>query len=117
MKKVLMILAGIFTAVIAYADSPASYPGGKEALDTYIKDNLKYPETAKENGIEGIVEVVFTVKTDGTLGSMKIKRMIDPDLEAEALRLVKGMPKWNPAIKGDAPVESTADVKVPFELE
>lgn len=80
----------------AMALTPASFPGGKEAEQEYINANRKYPEMAKENGIEGVVSVVFIVKADGSIGNIKIKRMVDPDLEAESIRLVKNMPKWTP---------------------
>lgn len=97
------------------ADKP-TYPGGQEALDTYIATNMKYPATAKENGVEGVVAVVFTVKADGTIGNIKIKRMVDPDLESEAIRLVKNMPAWTPADKNGTPVDAPAEVNINFEL-
>lgn len=118
MKKLLMtmVCAFGFTAG-AWALTPASFPGGAEAQKEYISANLKYPQAAKDNGIEGVVGVVFTVKADGTIGNIKIKRMVDPDLESEAIRLVKQMPKWTPASDNGAAVESTAEVDVTFTLE
>ena len=100
----------------AFAITPASFPGGEAAQEQYILVNLKYPQTAKDNGIEGVVAVVFTVKADGTIGNIKIKRMVDPDLENEAIRLVKQMPNWTPATDNGTPVESTAEIDVPFTL-
>ena len=118
MKKLMSIIAGIGLCVSAYAATPASFPGGAEAEQEYFTKNMKYPQMAKENEVEGVVTVLFTVKTDGTIGNIKIKRMVDPDLEAEAIRLVKSMPAWTPA-KDDAgtPVESTAEADVNFSLE
>ena len=72
---------------------------------------------AKDNGIEGVVSVVFTVKADGSIGNIKIKRMIDPDLESEAIRLVKQMPAWTPANDNGTPVESTAETEISFSLD
>lgn len=106
---------GVSTAAMAL--TPASFPGGEEAQQQYILLNLKYPSTAKDNGIEGVVAVMFTVKTDGSIGNIKIKRMVDPDLENEAIRLVKQMPAWIPASDNGKPVESTAEVDIPFTLE
>lgn len=118
MKRTLLILAISAAASFgAMALTPASYPGGEDAEKAYIAENLKYPPTSKANGIEGVVTVEFTVKPDGTIGNIRIKRMVDPDLEAEAIRLVKQMPKWTPAEDGGAPVESTATVSIPFTLE
>ena len=113
MKKIIALLMTLFSFVGAQAASEPSYPGGEAALQAYIMDNLQYPASAKDNGIEGVVGVVFVVKADGTIGNIKIKRMVDPDLESEAIRLVKGMPKWTPADSGDA----QAEVNIPFTLD
>ncbi len=118
MKKMIISLlafAGISLGAMA-ADSP-TFPGGKEALDKFISTNLIYPETSKSMGVEGIVNVQFIVNTDGSIGSIKIVRMVDPDLEQEAIRIVKKMPAWIPADKDGVPVESTAQVSVPFVLD
>lgn len=117
--KRLMLALGLVLGLssTALAITPASFPGGEEAQAKYIQVNLKYPASAKENGIEGVVAVIFTVKTDGSIGNIKIKRMVDPDLESEAIRLVKQMPAWQPATDNGQPVESTAEIDVPFTLE
>lgn len=118
MKKLLMtIAAAAGVTMSAWALTPASFPGGKDAEKEYITTNMKYPQVAKDNGIEGVVYVVFTVKADGTIGNIKIKRMVDPDLEAEAIRLVKQMPDWIPANDNGTPVESTVETSVAFSLE
>lgn len=117
MKKIIMSLAfalGVSVGVQA-ADKP-QYPGGQEALDQYLTANLKYPEMARENGVEGVVDVKFTVKADGTIGNIKIARMVDPDLESEAIRLVKNMPKWQPADKDGQAIDAPASVKVNFVI-
>lgn len=107
-------VAGISAGALAI--TPASFPGGADAEKEYIEKNMKYPQTAKNNGIEGVVSVVFTVKADGSIGNIKIKRMVDPDLEGEAIRLVKLMPAWTPASDNGTPVESSAEVDVNFSL-
>lgn len=119
MKKVLTILASLAIAGTAMAQNdtvPASFPGGQKALATYIEKNLKYPQPSINNGIEGVVNVRFVVKTDGALSNFSIVRLVDPDLEAEAVRLVKGMPAWTPATVGGTPVESESNVEVVFTL-
>ncbi|MDE5887241.1 MAG: energy transducer TonB [Muribaculaceae bacterium] len=118
MKKIILtfgMLAGLFFGANA-GDKP-EFPGGDAALKSYIEKNMQYPSHAKENGVEGIVNVQFTVFPDGTIGTIKIMRMVDPDLEQEAIRLVKTMPAWTPADKDGAPVEATAQIAVPFVLE
>lgn len=119
MKKLLSILASVSIAATAMAQSdtiPASYPGGEKAMSAYIEKNLKYPQPSINNGIEGVVNVKFIVKTDGALDKLSIVRLVDPDLEAEAIRLVKGMPAWNPATVGGTPVDSESNVEVVFTL-
>lgn len=118
MKKILVALVamlGFSTAAMAL--TPASFPGGKKAEQEYIQKNLKYPQSAKDNGIEGVVGVIFVVNADGSIGNIRIKRMIDPDLESESIRLVKNMPKWVPASDNGTPIESQAEVNVTFSLE
>ena len=114
MKKIAALM--IFMSSIVFGmhaqNSKASFPGGEEALQEYITTHLQYPAQAKANGIEGVVGVLFVVKTDGTIGNIKIKRMIDPDLEAEAIRLVKEMPKWIPAA-----TDSEQSVDINFEID
>lgn len=102
-------------SVTLWADS-ASYPGGDSAMQEYLTANMKYPAAAKQNGIEGVVNVSFVVKADGSIGTIKIARLIDPDLEQEAIRLVKNMPAWTPATNGGSAVDSTVEIAIPFQL-
>ena len=73
-----------------------TYEGGDAALMKYIGENLKYPEEAKERGLQGRVVVGFIIEKDGSLTDVKVLRSVDRALDAEALRVVKGMPKWIP---------------------
>lgn len=117
MKKLLIslvMLAGFSISAMA-GDVPV-YPGGEEAMNKFINENLKYPAPAVENGVEGVVTLKLTIKTDGTIGAIKVVRMVDPDLEQEAIRIAKKMPAWTPADKDGEPVEAFVDVPVVFEL-
>ncbi|MCH5234138.1 MAG: TonB family protein [Muribaculaceae bacterium] len=119
MKKIITAMA-IFAmgfGINAYADSAPQFPGGEKALKKYVKENTRYPETAKENGVEGIVVIDFIVEINGQLQNFKVEKFVDPDLETEALRIVKGMPAWIPAEKEGSPVVAPAKVDVPFILE
>lgn len=122
MKKYLSLLASLAIAGTAMAQTaqsdtiPASFPGGDKALASYLEKNLKYPKPSISNGIEGVVHVKFLVKTDGSLNNLSIVRLVDPDLEAEAIRLVKGMPAWKPATVAGSPVDSESVVIVTFTL-
>lgn len=117
MKKLiytLLLSAGISFGAMA-ADVPV-FPGGEEALTKFITVNLRYPAPAKANGVEGVVTLRLTVKPDGTIGAIKVVRMVDPDLEQEAIRIAKIMPAWTPADKDGQPVEAMVDVPITFEL-
>lgn len=116
-KRVAALAASVVVAGAAMAaDTQASFPGGESALNTYLTENVKYPQTSRDCGIEGVVVVVFTVKADGAITNPKILRPVDPDLENEALRVVKGMPSWSPATVGGAAVDSQVQLPVKFRL-
>ncbi len=111
---VLMIAAG--GQAQSNVDSKPSFPGGDEAMNQYFVENLVYPPMALENGIEGVVTIDFLVKADGSIGDIKIVRMVDPDLEEEAIRIVKSMPKWNPGVYNGVAVDSWFRVPIKFRL-
>ena len=72
------------------------YEGGDAALLKYLRENLKLPEEDKERGMQGRMVVGFVVEKDGSLANVKVLRAVDIALDAEVLRVVKGMPKWIP---------------------
>ena len=72
------------------------FEGGDAALLKYLTDSVKYPELAKKHGVQGRVVIGFIVEKDGSLTDVKVLRHVDIALDAEALRVVKGMPKWIP---------------------
>ena len=80
------------------------FPGGQQEMMKYLQSNLKYPEAAKAAGAEGKAFVQFVVKADGSISDVQIMRSTgNESLDAEALRVVKAMPKWRPAMnKGKA---------------
>mgnify|MGYP004688483153 FL=1 len=84
-------------------DQQPSFPGGTNALNTFIASNLKYSLVAQENGIQGRVIVKFIVEKDGSISNVEVDRSVDPYLDNEAMRVVKAMPKWIPGqINGKA---------------
>lgn len=76
------------------AEVMPKFPGGEQAMNEWIYSHLIYPE--KADGVKGRVMVSFTVMTDGTLDGVTVQRSVHPLLDAEAVRVVKTMPKWNP---------------------
>jgi protein TonB len=117
MKRLTSLIVAIMAFIGAKAADKPQFPGGEEALNAFITSNMVYPVSAMNNGIEGNVTLEFIVKSDGSISAIKVKRMIDPDLEEEAIRVVKSMPAWVPAELNGSPVESKATVVIPFRLE
>ena len=70
------------------------YPGGQAALFEYLSKNVKYPADAEKKKIEGRVLVTFVVNTDGSITDIEVVRKAFPSLDAEAVRVISGMPKW-----------------------
>ena len=73
-----------------------SYPGGEQKLMEYVAKNIKYPQIARETGIQGRVFVGFVVEPDGSVSNVKVLRGIGGGCDEEAVRVVKSMPKWKP---------------------
>lgn len=92
------------------------FPGGQELLLKYLADNIKYPASAVKAKKQGRVIVTFIVQKDGSVTHAKIAKSIDPELDAEALRIVKGMPKWTPGTQNGKPVSVRYMVPVKFSL-
>lgn len=94
-----------------------SFPGGNQALMNYISKQLKYPEEARKQGIEGIVVLQFTVEEDGQLTEISLRKDIGGGCGEEAIRLLKNMPSWVPAAAQGKPVRRTKmTLPVKFKL-
>ena len=93
------------------------FEGGDAALMKYLTDSVKYPELAKKHGVQGRVVIGFIVEKDGSLTDVKVLRHVDIALDAEALRVVKGMPKWIPGCQDEQLVRVRYNVPVSFRLE
>lgn len=92
------------------------YPGGIEAMMTFLRDNLKYPAELAEQNIQGRVIVQFVVDKEGNVTNPTVMRSVDPQLDAEALRVVKAMPKWTPGKVGGKAVNVKYTLPVTFAL-
>ena len=98
-------------------DKHATFPGGHIKAAAFIKENLKYPEDAADYGIQGRVIVNFVVEEDGSVSDIKVVRGVHPSLDAEAVRVVKLMPKWQPAERGGKPVRTKYTLPVSFRIQ
>lgn len=77
---------------------PPEFPGGKEAMEAFIAENIKYPAAAKKNNIKGVVTVSAVVEKNGSLSEVKVKKDIGGGCGEEAVRVVKLMPTWIPGL-------------------
>lgn len=111
------VLAALAIFSAAYAGETPAYPGGDKAMYEFVAKNIVYPIAAVENGVEGVVTISATVTPEGKLTSLKVVRLVDPDLEKEALRIVSLMPAWIPADKDGIPVESTVKIPISFKMK
>ena len=106
------------TLVFEVAEEMPEFPGGgMSALMSYLKDNMRYPASAKEKGTQGRVTVQFVVDKDGSIKEPKLLRSVDKDMDAEALRLISNMPKWKPGRQKGQPVAVKYTVPVMFSLD
>ena len=103
----------IFVAV----EQNAEFPGGQQALMKWLSNNIRYPEAAQQNDIQGRVVVRFVVEKDGSIGNVTIAKGVDKDLDREAIRVVKKMPKWQPGKNNGQPVRSYFNLPVTFRLQ
>ena len=90
--------------------------GGMSGLMKYLSANIRYPEAAHKAGTQGRVTVQFVVGKDGSIGDVSILRGVDPALDAEAIRVISGMPKWKPGTQKGEPVNVKYTVPVMFRL-
>ena len=106
------------TPVFEVVEQMPEYPdGGMAGLMEYFKKNMRYPEAAKEAGMQGRVTVQFVVNKDGSISGAKVLRSVEPDFDAEAIRLVNAMPKWKPGMQDGKPVPVKFTVPVKFMLD
>ena len=92
------------------------FPGGQEAMMTWLKQNMKYPQEAVKGNITGNVMVSFVVDYKGKIGNVKTVQPLNPLLDAEAVRLISAMPNWTPGTQGGKPVEVSMKIPINFAL-
>jgi TonB family protein len=102
--------AEIFTVV----EEPPQFPGGDEAVDQFLRQNIKYSQEARELGIQGKVYLTYVVETDGSLSDIKVVRGLGGGCDEEAIRVVKSMPAWRPGMQRGNPVRVQYNLPVRF---
>ena len=97
-------------------DMPA-FPGGMEAMIQFISSNIKYPADAKKQKVDGRVLVKFVVEKDGSITEVKVIKAAFSSLDAEAIRVVKAMPKWKPGYQNGQAVRVQFAMPINFSLK
>ena len=97
-------------------DVVPNFPGGMDKMMLFIAQNTKYPQNAKDNGIQGKVFVEFIIDQKGKVTNVKLKRSVDKELDAEAIRVVSLMPDWNPGEKDGKKVKTSFIIPINFKL-
>lgn len=112
MKKIADETEDVFDVV----ENMPSFPGNQAAMIKYIADNLRYPAKAEDAGIQGRVIISMIIEKDGSISNPSIMRSVNPDLDAEAIRIISNMPKWNPGTQRGEKVRVRYTVPVMFRL-
>ena len=103
--------------VFLVVENLPEYPGGMQELMKYLQKEMKYPKEAQDKGIQGRVIVQFIVKKDGSIIEPEVVKPVDPLLDAEAVRVVNAMPKWNPGKQRGQAVNVRFTLPLMFRLQ
>jgi len=103
--------------VFEIVETMPKFPGGDQELLKYLYGNIKYPEEAKQNEIEGLVVSSFIVETDGSISNVEILRDIGGGCGEEVKRVIESMPTWIPGTQSGEPVRVAYKLPVRFKLE
>ncbi len=92
------------------------YPGGMQAMIEFLQTNMKYPDDAAKQKVEGRVMVQFVVETDGSVSDVHVAKQVFPSLDAEAIRVVQAMPKWTPGKEKGKVVRVKYNLPIVFRM-
>ena len=133
MKKLILIslmaVCGLMTAhaqktvvsqtnqkVFDAVEQMPEYPGGMQAMMEFLQTNMKYPEDAAKQKVEGRVMVQCVVETDGSITDVHVAKQVFPSLDAEAIRVVQAMPKWTPGMDKGRVVRVKYNLPIVFRM-
>ena len=102
--------------IFVVVEQSAQFPGGLDAMSDFIQKNLKYPKKAKKHGTQGMVFVSFVIEKDERLSNIKVVRDIGDGCGKAAVKMVKKMPKWEPAKQRGKAVRQQFNLPLNFQL-
>ena len=127
MKKLFLIMLLAFVSVNAYSqsddadndvynmvDQSAKFQDGYNSIIKFVQENIKFPAEAQENNVHGRLMVSVVVEKDGSLSDIKIKKGLGYGLDEEIVRIIKMMPKWQPAQHKGKTVRQSQTIVIPF---
>jgi len=103
--------------IFQIVESMPDFPGGDAARMQFLRDNIKYPQIARESGIQGTVYVTFVVEKDGRVTDIRVLRGIGGGCDEEAIRVIKAMPRWTPGKQRGKPVRVQFNMPIKFTLQ
>ena len=109
--------AGPDDEVYDVVENQPQFPGGSEAMMKFLRNTIKYPEAAAKAGIKGRVIAQFIIARDGTVTDPKIMRSVSPELDEEALRVIRAMPKWTPGTQNGKAVAVRYTIPITFSMD
>jgi TonB family protein len=98
-------------------DQMPQFPGGTDALMTYLSNHIQYPADAARMNIQGTVLISFIIEKDGSIASAKVIRGIGGGCDEEALRVIQSMPQWKPALKDNKPMRVLFNLPITFRMK
>lgn len=101
---------------LALVESMPVFPGGDPALWKFLGENLQYPDSCMKNGIEGTVYLSYVVNRIGQVQQVEVLKGVDPLIDAEAVRVLKMLPNWSPAVQWGARVPVRMKIPIRFRL-
>ena len=105
---------GVFCYVV---ETMPVFPGGEIELFKFLSENVKYPQSAIKNNIQGRVILRFIVNYDGSIENIQVVRSVSPECDQEAIRVVKNMPKWTPGSQNGKNVSVWFTIPISFKLQ
>jgi periplasmic protein TonB len=103
--------------IFIVVEEPPRFPGGHEAINKFLVENIHYPQLARQQGIQGTVYITFVIDTVGSVKDARILRGVHFSLDEEAIRVINAMPKWIPGKQRGKPVKVQFTMPVRFALE
>jgi len=126
MKYALLVILLSFSFAVqaqdSVVDTPKIYkfveqmPKAKYSMNEYLDANLHYPESARKQNVQGKVIVKFVITETGAIGNCVVVKSVSPDIDSEALRVVKNMPPWSPGLSDGKPVNVYFNLPINFKL-